>query len=216
LNPSAFGADLTLTNLPPTRPGVFTQVGFLTVNSAFGRTSPILRGAFLQKEVLCTHFDPPPDNAQSAPIPTSGLTNRANMDALTNGPACTGCHTAHINPVGYALESFDAIGKFQTHELDTGAPIDTTATAILGDTQVTVTGPEQLMAAIAASPVAQRCYASKWVQFAYQRDLTPEDACTVEAMAQKLTAGGYTVRNLITDLTQSESFRVRAPTEVVP
>jgi hypothetical protein len=211
LDPSGFGPDLTLTNLGAKRPGVFTQVGFLTVNSAFGRSSPILRGAFLQKDVLCTHFDAPPANAQTTPVPTTGKTNRENTDALTAGPDCTGCHTAYINPVGYALESYDAIGKWQTNELDTGAAIDTSATVILGDAEVNVTGPEELMAAIAASPYAQHCYASKWVQFAYQRSLTPQDACTVDAMTQRLTTGGYTVQNLITDLTQSESFRLRAP-----
>jgi hypothetical protein len=205
-----FGAELALTDVDANRPGVFTQVGFLAVNSAFARTSPILRGAFLQKEVLCTQFGSPPDNAQSAPVPTGGQTNRENMDNMTAAPDCVGCHHTFINPTGFALESFDAVGAWQTNELDTGAAIDTNAVVVVGAKEVPVTGPKDLMTAIANSPEAQRCYAKKWVQFAYERSATAEDLCTVDNMAAKLTAGGYTVLDLITDLTQSDSFRIRA------
>ena len=210
LNAADFGADYALTNLDASRPGVFTQVGFLAVNAAAGRTSPILRGAFIQKEVLCQQLGSPPADAQSSPIPTDGATNRENMDNLTAGPTCVGCHHTYINPVGFALESFDAVGKWQTNEIDTGAAIDTHATVTLGSTEVDVAGAAELMDALAATPEASRCYARKWVQYAYQREMTSQDACTVDEMAGKLTAGGYTVLNLITDLTQTDSFRIRA------
>jgi hypothetical protein len=75
---------------------------------------------------------------------------------------------------------------------------------------VHVTGPVDLMTKIAAAPEAQRCYAQRWVQFAYERDLTNQDACTAQSLASKMTQSGYTVQNLITDLTQSDSFRLRA------
>jgi hypothetical protein len=205
-----FGTDMTLTDVDAGRPGVFTQVGFLAVNSAFARTSPILRGAFIQKEVLCTQFGAPPDNAQSAPVPTSGATNRENMDAMTAAPDCRGCHHSYINPTGFALEAFDPVGAWQTEELDTGAAINTNAVVLIGEREVSVTGPSDLMTAIANSPEAQRCYAKKWVQYAYERSATAQDQCTVDQMASKLTAGGYTVLDLITDLTQSESFRIRS------
>jgi hypothetical protein len=66
------------------------------------------------------------------------------------------------------------------------------------------------MQAIAKSPEAQRCYAQKWVQYAYERQLNSADACTVQSLSAKLTQSGYTVANLIVDLTQSQSFRYRA------
>ena len=57
----------------------------------------------------------------------------------------------------------------------------------------------------------------KWVSFAYQRELNNEDSCTVDELTAKLTQGGYTVLDLIADLTQSQSFRYRAlQTEVAP
>jgi hypothetical protein len=210
LQAGSYGSELSLQSVDENRPGVFTQVGFLAVNAAYARTSPILRGAFLQKEVLCTVLGSPPADAQSATVPTSGSTNRENMDSMTAAPECKGCHHNYINPTGFALESFDPVGAWQTEEMDTGAAIDTNATVLIGEKEVAVTGPKDLMTAIAASPEAQRCYAQKWVQFAYERSATAQDVCTVDAMAAKLTAGGYTVLDLVTDLTQSDSFRIRA------
>jgi hypothetical protein len=208
----SFGADLTLTNLDAAlRPGVFTRLGFLTAYSLYNRPSAILRGAFLQKEVLCTEIGAPPPGAEGTALPTEGLlTNRERTDAQTAAAECAGCHHAIINPTGYAMEAFDAIGAHQTTEKDTGAAINTAASVLIGTTTVDVTGPADLMQVIAASPEAQSCYARRWVQFAYERALTSEDSCTVDGLAAKLTQGGYTVLNLIADLTQSQSFRYRA------
>lgn len=212
LDASKYGADLTAVELDPAaRPGVFTRAGFLAANSLFNRPSAILRGAFIQKQVLCREIGAPPPGAESTPQPTEGLsTNRARTDAQTSGAACVACHHTLINPTGFALEGFDAIGAFQTAEKDTAAAIDTKATVAIGEANVDVTGAADLMQAIARSPEAQRCYAQKWVQYAYQRPSNSADACTVDNMATKLTKGGYTVANLITDLTQSQAFRYRA------
>jgi len=212
LDASKYGADLTAVELDPAaRPGVFTRAGFLAANSLFNRPSAILRGAFIQKQVLCREIGAPPPGAESTPQPTEGLlTNRARTDAQTSADACAGCHHTLINPTGFALEGFDAIGAFQATERDTAAAIDTKAAVALGSATVNVNGAGDLMQAIAKSPEAQRCYAQKWVQYAFQRPSNSADACTVENMATKLTKGGYTVANLVTDLTQSQSFRLRA------
>jgi hypothetical protein len=219
LDAAGYGADLTPVELDPaTRPGIFTRAGFLAANSLFNRSSAILRGAFIQKQVLCRDIGAPPPGAESTPQPTEGLaTNRARTDAQTSGAACAGCHHTLINPTGFTLEAFDAVGAYQTAEKDTGAAIDTSATVVIGAASMDVKGPGELMQAIAKSPEAQHCYAQKWVQYAYQRQINPADACTVENMTTKLTQGGYTVADLITDLTQSQSFRLRAlGTEVAP
>ncbi len=219
LDPANFGPDLTQVDLDPaTRSGLFTRLGFLSAYSLANRPSPILRGAFIQKDVLCTTIGSPPPGAESTPLPTEGLaTNRERVDAQTAGGACAGCHHSYINPTGFALESYDAIGRYQTTEPGTGAPIDTTSSVVIGDNTVDVNGPVELSNAIAASPEANTCYARKWVQVAYERSLTNEDSCTVDDLTAKLTAGGYTVLDLIADLTQAESFRYRAvPSEVAP
>jgi hypothetical protein len=213
LDPSGYGNDLVAVTLDPaTRPGIFTRAGFLTAYSLYNRPSAILRGAFIQKDLLCTEIGAPPPNAESTPQPTEGLlTNRERTDAQTQAATCAGCHHALINPTGFAMEAYDAIGAWQTTEKENDAAIDTSASVPLNDLSfVDVSGPADLMHAIAASPEGQRCYARKWVQFAYERAVNPQDACTVDDLAAKLTSGGYTILNLVADLTQSESFRLRA------
>jgi hypothetical protein len=221
LNPADFGTELEPATLDAAvRPGIFTRAGFLTAYSLFDRSSPILRGAFLQKQILCTEIGSPPPDAAATPVPSDpGLvTNRQKTDAQTAGAACVGCHHPLVNPTGFPLEAFDAIGKFQTVEHDTGASIDTQALVPISQDQVVkveVDGPAELMQAIANSVEAQRCYARRWVEYAYERPLNKQDACVVRDMATKLTLGGYKVLDLIADLTQSESFRARA-VEVTP
>jgi hypothetical protein len=212
-----FGSTLTAATLDPAlRPGIFTRAGFLTAYSLFNRPSAILRGAFIQKELLCTEMGAPPPGAEGTPQPTAGLqTNRERTDAQTAGADCAGCHHGIINPTGYAMEAFDAVGAYQTVEKDTMAAINTAATVPVGDIDVNVLGPADLMKAIAASPAGQRCYAQKWVEHAFERTINANDACTVEMMASKLTAGGYTIKALIADLTQSQPFRLRT-VEVTP
>jgi hypothetical protein len=211
LSAASYGADLTQVNLPADqRPGILTRAGFLTAYSLFNRASAILRGAFIQKEVLCTVIGTPPPDAEGTPLPTDGLaTNRERTDAQTAGDQCAGCHHTIINPTGFALESFDAIGSWQTTEKDTGAAINTVSTVPIGDQNVEVTGAAQLMTAIADSPVAKHCYAQRWVEFAYERTINSADSCTVDNLTTSLTNTGYTVLNLVADLTQADSFRLR-------
>jgi hypothetical protein len=211
LDPAGFGPDLQQTELDASRPGIFTRLGFLISHSRYDATSPILRGAFLQKEVLCTQIPPPPQGAAGTPLPTDGLTtNRERVDAQTAGADCATCHHTVVNPTGFALESFDSIGRVQ--DTDNGAPVDTNAVVPMGTVAVSVTGPVDLMSAIASSYAAQHCYAQKWVQYAYEREPNPADACTVEDMVTHMrdTATPYSILDLIADLTQSDSFRYRA------
>jgi hypothetical protein len=197
------------------RPGFLTRVGFLNAYSSYTRTSPILRGAFITKEVLGIDPGAPPPGALDTPLPALSAdvdTNRKQVDAQTSGATCVGCHQGFINPPGFVMEQFNAMGEWQTKEADTDAPIDTAADVRFEPEAdpVHVTGPVDLMNKIAASQYAQYRYAQKWVSFAYERAGNPLDSCTVQDLTAKITTGGYTVLNLITDLTQTESFRVRA------
>jgi hypothetical protein len=213
LDPKNFGTDLKQTTLDATqRPGFLTRLGFLNAYSAYNRTSPILRGAFITKQVLAVPIGSPPPGAETTPLPTTAdlNTNRKQVDQQTSGQACATCHHGFINPPGFVLEAYNAAGAWQTKEASTGQPIDTVVDAMIDGASVHITSPAELMAKIATSPGAQRSYAEKWVSYAYERASNPEDACTVDKLSAKLTAGGYTVLNLVADLTQTQSFRIRA------
>jgi hypothetical protein len=219
LDPAMFTTTLTETTLDATRPGFLTRLGFLNNFSGYTRTSPIFRGAFITKQILGIHIDAPPPGAEQTMLPEGPElnTNRKQVDAMTSGPDCAGCHRAYINPPGFVMEAFDSVGAWQTTEASTGQPIDTIAdvTIVDGAPPVRINTPAELMNAIASSPSAMRHYASKWVSFAYEREGDPLDVCTVDQLTAKMTTGGYTILDLIADLSQTESFRVRA-VEVSP
>jgi hypothetical protein len=214
LDASKFGSDLTQTTVDATtRPGFLTRLGFLMNFASYTRTNPIYRGAFITKQVLGIDIPPPPPGAAQTALPNSPDldTNRKQVDAQTAGDQCAGCHHTYINPPGFVMEAFDAMGQLRTTESN-GVALDTTGdiTIVDGQPTVHVTNPAELMAAIAASPGPMEQYVNKWVSFAYQREADPADACTVAQLSSKMGAGNYTVLNLVSDLTQTESFRVRA------
>ncbi len=213
LDASAYGAELTETTLDATRPGFLTRLGFLMNFSSYTRTNPIYRGAFITKDVLGVKLGAPPPGATETPLPSGADldTNRKQVDAQTAGGTCIGCHHTFINPPGFVMEAFDAMGQARTTEAS-GVALDTAADVTISDESapVRVTNPAELMALIAGAPGAMRHYVEKWVGFAYQREQDPADACTVNQLAAKMTAGNYAVLNLIVDLTQTPSFRVRA------
>jgi hypothetical protein len=213
LEPAQYGAELVQVTLDgAARPGVFTRGGFLAAHSLVNRPSPILRGAFLQKHVLCSTIGSPPPGAEGTPLPEVSATasNRERVTAQTASAECAGCHHTIINPTGFALEGFDAVGGQQAIDPFSGTAVDTSATAVVGAASVEVSGPAQLFEAIARSREANLCYARSWVQAAYARAITSEDSCVAEDLATKLTAGGYRILDLIADLTLAESFRQRA------
>ena len=123
---------------------------------------------------------------------------------------CANCHHEYINPLGFVMEAYDSMGAPQTTELDSGAPIDTSVEARIDDQLVPMSQPAELMAAIAASPGAQRHYAQKWVEYAFDRVPNAQDACTVDQLVTQIASGGFPILELIADLTQADSFTVRA------
>ena len=214
LDASKFGSDLTETTVDAKqRPGFLTRLGFLMNFASYTRTSPIYRGAFISKQLLGIQIPAPPPGAATTPLPSSADldTNRKQVTAQTSGTDCVGCHSVFINPPGFALEAYDAMGQWRTTESN-GKPLDITAdvTVVGGQSPVHVTSPAELMAALATSPNAMRQYVNKWVSFAYQRESDAADSCTVDQLAAKMGAGSYGVTDLVADLTQTQSFRVRA------
>lgn len=209
LNSSDFGSLMKEVSLDPAqRPGFLTRAGFLAAYSGWNDTNPIARGGFIGSRVLANdigfaeHLDLP------AP-PSDAATNRERITAMTSAPACAGCHGGYVNPPGFVLEAYDPVGAWQTTDPDSGAPIDTAADVIIDGEPMSVSGPAELMRAIASSRSAQQEYARRWVSFAYERDVDPADACDAERIGSQLVTADYTIRELIVDLTQSDSFRIR-------
>jgi hypothetical protein len=209
---ASYGTDLVKVTLDATqRPGFLTRVGFLSSFSAGASTSPILRGAYISKNILGIHIDDPPEDAAKTPVPPGDYkTNREVMQALTSGPTCVGCHAESINPAGFVMEYYDSIGGWQTTD-PLGGPIVGTADVMFNGNQPvkTINTPIELMTELSNGPDAKRRYAEMWVTFATRRVPNPQDACTVDVIGTKLAEPNYTILNVLADLTQADSFRLR-------
>ncbi|WP_437680047.1 DUF1592 domain-containing protein [Sorangium sp. So ce131] len=210
LNPADYGTELERVELDPNeRPGFLTRVGFLSSYSSYAATSPILRGAFITTKLLGVPLQPTP-GATETPLPEGDFTTqRQVIEALTSPGGCVECHSAFVNPPGFVLERYDSVGKLQTED-PLGGALDTTGDVFFGDNNTKrITTPQELMTELGAGPVAKRHYAEQWVAFATGRAPNSKDACTVDGLNTKLSNSGYTILDLLTDITQADSFRLR-------
>src|SRR5262249_7313145 len=106
------------------RGGLLGQASILTVTSYPTRTSPVKRGKWILKNLLGAPPPPPPPNAP-APKENANLANpgpvRDGLEQHRKNPTCAACH-ARMDPLGFALDNFDGIGKWRT--ADGSTPID--------------------------------------------------------------------------------------------
>ncbi len=147
---------------PSQRAGFMTQVAFLAGHGHPLNPSPVLRGVYGLQEVLCWPLGAPPAVAEAMMIPEAppGQTNREAYEALTGSDECQACH-AVINPVGFAFEHYDTLGRWR--EQDQGNPID--ASGHFQD--ATFDGAPEMMSQLAIRPDVHRCVSKKWLRFAY-------------------------------------------------
>ncbi|WP_437521977.1 DUF1592 domain-containing protein [Sorangium sp. So ce726] len=210
LDPASFGPELTRVELDPTeRPGFLTRVGFLSSFSSHDATDPISRGAFITR-LLGLRLGPDlPADPMPRP-PGNYITQRQYIEELTSSAACAVCHGPYINPPGFVLERYDAIGRVQTTD-PLGGAIDGTADVAFGRDDVeTIRTPLELMDELGARPAAMHRYAERWVAFATGRQQpNGHDVCDVDLLNLRLSDDGYTILDLLADLTQMDSFRLR-------
>jgi hypothetical protein len=194
------------------RPGFLSRVGFLSTFSHDTTSSPILRGAFITQVVLAIPVgDPDPRFIGMQPPQGNYMTNREAMEALTAGSPCNSCHTTKVNPPGFVMERYNAVGAWQDTD-PLGGPINSTADVILSTVPAvdkTLDSPSALMTEIAKAPNAQRNYAEKFVSFATGRSPNANDTCIVDQLSTNMATPTYSVASMMADYTQADSFRLR-------
>ena len=193
--------------LPGERPGLLTRAWFLASNTATSR--PILRGVLLRKRLLCDELSPPPQNANlTPPAATSDQTTREAIEALTEQPgsSCAGCHATLINPLGYAFEGFDALGRLRVEqqlfsedgEAAGALPVDTRSVpqVSLGDMRETA-GPHDLTELLLQSGKLEACLARHYFRFTFARyEDAARDGCALERLRARLAESGK-IRDLL-------------------
>lgn len=201
------------------RPGLLTRALFLSTGSP--NTRPIMKGLFIRKHILCDVIPPPPPGANAKPPDLEpGMTTRETVEELTEmeGTVCAGCHRGLINPLGFATESFDALGRYRTEQQFFDAqgnaagskPIDTTGVPyVTPGSEAPAAGAAELMAQIVSSGKVEACLSRNFFRYTFARweDLTT-DGCALESMRQALASGGSVV-DLVMAATLDGSFRER-------
>jgi hypothetical protein len=214
---------------PGERPGLYTRAAFL-INGEH-ETNPIHRSAMILRRVLCRTIAPPdptelPEGALDPPVFSPDMTTRQRWEEKTRNPPCSGCH-ATINPPGFVLERFDALGRIRATEtiLDerTGEPvathpIDTRATVSFATgVEREIGEPVELMELVTESEEVEACFARQYFRFTYARPETAADGCALAGVSAAL--GGATdgtpgsLRQALRAIALDPGFRRRAVEE---
>jgi hypothetical protein len=201
------------------RAGVITRAALLATGSP--NTRPIMKGVTIRERMLCDELPPPPANAGKNPPDLSPtLTTREVVTALTEQPgsSCAGCHLSNINPLGFATENFDSLGRvreeqrlFSTNgQLLTSRPVDTATTpeVWLGD-KASSKGAQDVTKLLVDSGKVEACFARQIVRFAQGRhEDEAVDGCALETVRSSL-ASGESVRSALRKFALMPAFRQR-------
>lgn len=189
------------------RCGVWTQASVLTVSSYPNRTSPVLRGKWILETLLNAPPPPPPPDVPPLDEQAVGkaVSLRQILDQHRASPRCASCH-ARMDPLGFALEHFDAIGHWR--EKDGTSPIETAG--MLPDGR-SFTGHEELRTLLKADANAfTEGLAEKLLIYALGRGLEHSDKQSVRAIAAQVARDGYRFSRLVLGIVQSEPFQTHA------
>ena len=194
------------------RGGLLTLPGVMASWAKAEQSSPVLRGRFVRERLMCETLVPPPGNVMvTLPPPTFG-TARDRLTQHSSDPYCAGCHKL-MDPVGFGLEKYDAIGAFRNDE--NGRVIDAHG-EIVGskDLDGTFDGALELGAKLSTSPAVHACVARQWFRYALSRHEADADACSLEHIDTAFASGN--LRELLVAIAASDAFRLAAPEGATP
>jgi hypothetical protein len=190
------------------RGGLLGQGSILTITSYANRTSPVLRGKWVLENLLAAAPPPPPPNVPAlktdAPEPGKTLTMRDAMTQHRANPACAGCH-ARMDPIGFAMENFDAVGKWRTR--DSGNRIDASGEFPGG---VRFDGPAGLKKTLMEHPEQfVSAMTEKLLMYAIGRNLQYYDGPAVREIVRQAGRNNYTFGSLVSGVVKSAPFQMR-------
>jgi mono/diheme cytochrome c family protein len=208
--PNIYGSQFRRVTLADeNRKGLIGQGSILTVTSYASRTSPTLRGKWLLDNILGSPPPAPPNNVPS--LPDRGqdgkiLSVRQLMEQHRANPACAGCH-AQMDPLGFALENFDAIGRWRTTSGAANTPID--ASGVLPD-GAKFNGPAELRKILLdRREEFVRTVTDKLLTYALGRGIEYYDAPAVRKIVREAAPGDYRWSALILGVVKSTPFQMR-------
>jgi hypothetical protein len=193
------------------RGGLLSQASVLTVSSYPNRTSPVIRGKYVLGNILGAPPPPPPPdvpNLDEAAVTTAG-SMRQQLEKHRTDAVCASCH-ARMDPLGFGLENYDAIGRWRA--TDGTFPVDSSGTLPDGRT---FSGPAEMRAILIGQlPQFSRTLIEKMMTYALGRGLRSYDRQTVDRINQNIAAGDYRLQSMILQIVESLPFQSRRGEDV--
>jgi hypothetical protein len=188
------------------RGGLLRQGSILTVTSYATRTSPVIRGQWILKNLLGTPPPPPPENVPALRDNTvsDSLPVRQRLAQHRADPNCASCHKL-IDPVGFALENFDAIGRWR--EREAGQPVDASGGLPDGSEFTGVEGLEQGL--LKRPELFVGTLTEKLLTYALARGMEYYDAPAIRRILREARDDDYRFSSLVLGIVQSAPFQMR-------
>jgi hypothetical protein len=205
--PNVYGPDFRRVSVTEeARKGLLGKGGVLLVTSHADRTSPVVRGKWILDNLLGTPPPPPPPVVPPFPEDTPGApkTVRARMEMHRASPACASCHRI-MDPIGLALENFDAVGIWRTQEA--GATIDASGELADGSR---INGAVELRQSLLKRPeVLVSTMTEKLLTYALGRSVEADDMPAVRAIVRGAAGDSYRFSSLVRGIVTSVPFQMR-------
>ncbi|MDH3532928.1 MAG: DUF1592 domain-containing protein [Gammaproteobacteria bacterium] len=209
--PDVYGNHFRKVKLPDDeRGGLLGQGSILTVTSYANRTAPTIRGKWILENILGAPPPPPPANVPGLREKNDAgviLTMRERMEQHRANPVCASCHKV-MDPLGFALENYDAIGRWRTVDAASATPID--ASGALPD-GTAFDGPLELRAVLLAKRKDDFIYTAveKLMTYALGREIVHSDAPFIRAIIEQAQPDEYSLPSLITAVVKSTPYQMR-------
>jgi hypothetical protein len=209
--PGVEGPEMRLVSLAPDshRGGLLTHASFLAVTSNPTRTSPVKRGLFILENLLGTPTPPPPPDVpplEAAARSDRRASMRELMELHRRDALCASCHE-RMDPLGLALEGYNALGQWRGHDAD---GLDTSGRLVTGETFADA----RELAEVIAGPRRRdfhRCLAEKLLTYALGRGLEYFDGPAVDTIVDEMERDGGGLRALVQAVCRSVPFRMMRP-----
>jgi len=193
------------------RAGVLTHPFIMATFAHNRESSPILRGVFLARGVLAQSLRPPPVAvAPLAPDLQPTLTTRERVMLQTRDASCMACHGI-INPLGYTLEHFDAVGRFR--DKDNGKPVDASGEYHTRDgKKVSMKNARDLANFLVDSEEAQSAFVEQLFHYLVQQSVQAYGPSTLSDLRRSFVAGGFNIRKLAIETMAVSALKPRETT----
>jgi hypothetical protein len=186
--------------------GVLTHPLLMAGFAYHATSSPIHRGVFVARKLLGRTLRPPPEAVTPlSPDLHPNLSTRERTIEQTNAKTCQSCH-AMINPLGFSLENFDAVGRFRQREKEKDIDATGSYNTLAGE-RVNFTGPRELAAFLSASPEAHTAFVDQLFHYTVKQPIRAHGTEAEERITKSFVDNGFNIQKLLVEIATTAALR---------